>query len=238
MPSLPTRFACIIACCFVATTGCTDGPFFQMKKLNPYIQSQWRKDREKAVVYSQRVDEMRLLRSQFKSMKPDEQTHWVEQLNGILANEPSPELRREAVLALQQVIERPDAVAAVAPLIRDNNEKVRLTVAQTLSLKPSPESTAALLSMATSDPSNNVRLAATKSLGKHSSDEVRQFLAQRLDDRSPAMQYQASLALKEQTGKDFGGDIELWKRFLQGEDVSEPKASIADSLKSIVPTWR
>ena len=209
-----------------------------MKKLNPYIQSQWRKDREKAVVYSQRVDEMRLLRRQIVSMPTEEQSYWITQLSNILKNETSPELRRESVLVLQQVMDRQDAVAAVTPLIQDKNDKVRLTVAQTLGTHPNPEAASALMSMAQSDSSRVVQLAATESLGKHPSNEVRQFLASKLEDRSPAMQYQASLALKSITGKNYGGDIDAWKRYLAGNDVPEPKASLADSMKSVIPLWR
>lgn len=209
-----------------------------MKKLNPYIQSQWRKDREKTVVYSQRVQEMRLLRRQIARMQPEEQSQWVAKLTEILQNETSPELRRESVLVLQQVTDRQDAVAAITPLIRDKNDKVRLTVAQTLGTSPHPEAAPALMAMAKSDSSRVVQLAATESLGKHPTAEVRQFLASRLEDRSPAMQYQASLALKSITGKNYGGDIDAWKRYLAGEDIPEPKVSLADSMKSILPMWR
>jgi HEAT repeat protein len=229
----------LLAFGFVAiVSGCTDGPFFQMKKLNPYIQSQWRKDREKTVVYSQRVEEMRLLRRQIANMPSEEQSRWIAKLKDILQTETSPELRRESVLVLQEVMDRQDAVAAVTPMTHDKNDKVRLTVAQTLGARPNPEAASALIAMATSDSSRVVQLAATESLGKHPSDEVRQFLASKLEDRSPAMQYQASLALKNITGKNYGGDIDAWKRYLAGEDIPEPKASLADSMKSIVPIWR
>jgi hypothetical protein len=234
----PTLWILVACWLGIASSGCTDGPFFQMKKLNPYIQSQWRKDREKAVVYSQRVDEMRLLRRQIARMQPEEQTRWVSKLTGILQNETSPELRRESVLVLQQIMDRQDAIAAITPLIQDKNDKVRLTVAQTLGTSSSPEAASALMAMAKSDSSRVVQLAAIESLGKYPSAEVRQFLASKLEDRSPAMQYQASLALKKITGKDYGGDIDAWKRYLAGEDIPESKPSIADSMKSILPLWR
>lgn len=229
----------LTACCLgMATTGCTDGPFFQMKKLNPYIQSQWREDREKAVVYSQRVEEIRLLRSQIARMSSEEQAKWIQSLSNMLREETSPELRREGVLVLQQVMERPDAVAAATPLIADKNDKVRLTLAQALGAHPDPTAASALMTMAKSDLSRVVQLAAIESLGKQPSDEVRQFLASKLEDRNPAMQYQASLALKSLTGRDYGGDIEAWKRYLAGEDVPQPRTSLADSMKSLLPMWR
>ncbi|MFO0013817.1 MAG: HEAT repeat domain-containing protein [Planctomycetota bacterium] len=234
----PTLWILMAGCLYATSVGCTDGPFFQMKKLNPYIQSQWRKDREKAVVYSQRVDEMRLLRKQIARMSPDDQSKWIQSLSKILREETSPELRREAVLVLQQTMERQDAVNAVTPMIQDENEKVRLTVAQTLGTRSNPEAASALMLMAKSDRSRVVQLAAIESLGKHPSNDVQQFLASKLEDRSPAMQYQASLALKKVTGRNYGGDIDAWKRYLAGEDVPETRPSLADSMKSILPTWR
>lgn len=236
--SYSTPWILLAGCLCVLALGCTDGPFFQMKKLNPYIQSQWKKDREKTVVYSQRVDELRRLRSQIARMPSEEQARWVTTVSKIAKEETSPELRREAVLVLQQVMDRGDAVAAVTPLVRDKNDKVRLTVAQALGTQSNPEAASALMAMASSDSSRVVQLAAIESLGKHPSNEVQQLLASKLEDRSPAMQYQASLALKKITGKDYGGDIDSWRRYLAGEDVPEVRPSLADSMKSILPTWR
>lgn len=236
---LCTKLRYLVALCLgFCLLGCTDGPFFHMKKLNPYIQSQWRKDREKAVVYSQRVDEMRLLRKQIGRMQPEEQDRWVSKIAEIISSETSPELRRESILVLQQVMERPDSLAAVTSLSQDKNEKVRLAVAQSLGTTQNPEAGSTLLAMAQSDSSRIVQLAATQSLGRHPSEDVRRFLASKLEDRSPAMQYQASLALKAVTGKDYGGDVDAWKRYLAGEDVPEARPSLADSMKSYLPTWR
>lgn len=221
--------------------GCTDGPFFHLKKLNPYIQSQWRKDREKAVVFSQRVEEIRLLRSQIARMPEEEQRQWIEKLDSMLKTETSPELKRESLLALQQVIGRAEAVSAITPLIRDKNLKVRITVAEVLrspDAASNPEASSALLAMASSDASDQARQAATRSLGMYRSEEVKKFLASKLEDKSPAMQREASLALKDLTGRDYGGDIDAWQRYVNGEDVPEPKTSIADSLRSVIPTWR
>ena len=47
------------------------------------------------------------------------------------------------------------------------------------------------------------------------------------------MQYSASLALKEQTGKNYGGDIEAWKQYLKGDEVPEPPVSIAERMQSM-----
>lgn len=229
---------CWLALAFGSVAGCTDGPFFHLKKLNPYIQNQWREDREKVVVPSQRVEEIRLLRNQIASMSSDEQAKWIANLDSILKEESSPEIRREAVLALQGVNSRPDALEALAGRAKDNSDYVRLAVVDVLHKSPSEAAGNALLSMAAADPSSNVRLQATEALGAHRSDEVKQFLASKLEDRNPAMQYHVSIALKEFTGKNYGGDMEAWRSYLAGEEVPEPKASLAETLQSLVPLKR
>jgi hypothetical protein len=237
--SLHTFTAAIGWLCLVAAgSGCTDGPLFHLKKLNPYIQNQWRQDREKVIVPSQRVAEMRLLKGQLASLPEDEQSKWVGTLSEIVKTETSPELRREAVLALKSVHNRPDAVATMATLSRDKSDFVRLAVVDGLQKSTAPESTSTLLAMASSDSSTNVRLQATQALGYHRSDAVKEYLASKLEDKNPAMQYHVSLALKEYTGKNYGGDMEAWRSYLQGEEVPEPRVSLAETLQSMLPLSR
>jgi len=223
----------ILGCC-----GCIDGPMFQLKRLNPVIQNEWKKDRERGPVYSQRVAEMRFVKERFKFMSSEEQLKWINTINGVVEKESSPELRREAVLALGEVVERPEATDTVIKLAKDKNDKVRLAVSKVLRKYPTPETTKTLLALASADSSQSVRLAATESLGMHRSDDVKQFLSKQLSDRSPAMQYHASLALKDFTGKDFKGDVSLWKRYLAGEEVEPPTTSIAQEMQSYIPFFR
>ena len=131
-PSVGFVAAVVIAVLLGQTTGCTDGPMFQLKKLNPYIQHQWKKDREKVVVFSERIEEIQLLRSQIASMPAPEQEQWVSELESMLKKETSPEIRRESIQVLEVVHHRPDAIAAIAPYSKDKNEKVRLAVVDAL----------------------------------------------------------------------------------------------------------
>jgi HEAT repeats len=117
---------------FSTLVGCMDGPFFELKKLNPIIQNQWKEDRKRGDVFSQRVKEFGLVRSQIKKMSDDEQSHLVSVINSVVQKETSSEIRREAVLALSEVIHRPDASATLIQLAQDKEEKVRLAVARSL----------------------------------------------------------------------------------------------------------
>ncbi len=218
--------------------GCVDGPLYELKKLNPVIQSQWKQDRERGPVYSQRVEEMRLVARRLPSMQPDEQAKWVDTISSILQTETSPDLRREGVLALTEVIQLPLAAEAIMKMSKDQNDKVRLEVSKSLRKQTTPESTQTLLAMATSDKNESVRLSAVESLGPHKSEDVKQFLAKQLSDRSPAMQYSASLALKDLTGKDFKGDVSLWKRYLNGENVEPKEPTLYEAMQHYIPFTR
>ena len=218
--------------------GCVDGPLFELKKWNPVIQSQWKKDRERGPVYSQRVDEMRLVKAQLSSMADAEQEKWVGTIASVVDKETSIELRREAVLALTEVINRPDAASTVMKLSRDKSEKVRLEVAKSLRKNTSAETTQTLLAMASTDSNERVRLNATESLGTHRTNEVKDYLAKQLNVPNPAMQYSVSQALKEFTGQDFRGDVSMWKRYLGGEAVEPVSPSLAETIQSYLPFRR
>lgn len=218
--------------------GCVDGPLYELKKLNPIVQNQWKQDRERGPVYSQRVDELRLVGRRLPKMQPDEQMKWINTISTVVETETSPDIRREAVLALAEVSQQPMAAETIMKLSKDKNDKVRLAVSQSLRKQLTPEATQTLLAMATSDKDESVRLSAVESLGPHKSDDVKQFLAKQLNDRSPAMQYSTSLALKEFTGKDFKGDISLWKRHLNGENVEPVEPTLYEAMKSYIPFTR
>jgi HEAT repeat protein len=222
----------------LTSVGCVDGPLFHLKKLNPVIQSQWKKDRELGVVFSQRVEEMQLVKKRFPTMRDDEQAKWVKIIADTIADETSSEIRREGVQALAQVSQRPEALNAIMTLSNDKAEKVRLAVARGLRERPNLESTKTLLTMAKTDKSSNVKLAAIESLGSHRSDDVKEFLTQSLNDRSPGVQRYTAVALKELTGKDLGEDVSQWKRYMAGDPIENKSVSIAESIQSMLPFRR
>ena len=218
--------------------GCVDGPLYELKKLNPVIRSQWKKDRERGPVFSQRMDKMRLLGRRFPTMSAEDRAKKVSEINSDIQTETSSEIRREAVLALSQAIEQPGATEAIMKLSQDKSDKVRLEVSRSLRKQVTPESTQTLLAMASSDKSESVRLAAVESLGSHRTEEVKQFLAKQLSDRSHNIQYSASLALRDFTGKDFKGDIPMWKRFMNGENVEPSEPTLYEAVRPYLPFSR
>ena len=215
-----------------------DGPFYAMKQMNPYYRNEWKKDRELGPTYAQRIEELELLESQLADYAPDDQLRWAMQLEGIVANDPSPEMRTRAVQALA-TIQNDTVTQALTRASADDIEKVRMAAAHSWGLQKSPAAKDMLLTLASNDASNSVRAAAIRSLGTFDEPDVRQSLATLIDDRSPAIQYEVAQSLAKLTGRNYGGDFASWKKFLGGEDVPEPapKSMTAQALDYVNP-WR
>jgi HEAT repeat protein len=218
-------------------TGCMDGPFYELKKLNPVIREQWKKDRERGIpLFHDRLDDYRALQASIRNYTDEEKARYVQLLNDTAKTETSPEIRRNIALTLAQVIDREDALDGVLRLSQDKTEKVRMETAKALRGSGTAKSKDALLAMATADKSNAVKLLAIESLGTHKTDDVKAFLTKQLSAPSPATQHHAILALRDYTGTDLGGDVSKWKKYLNGEEVEPEDASfIANPLKYI---WR
>lgn len=218
--------------------GCTDGPFYHMKKANPYFQSQWKKDRELGPIFVDRLEELELLKGQLATMSAGEQEQWAAHLAAIVQKDPSSEMRARAVTTIAKV-QSETAVTSLNFASRDEVEKVRLAACNAWKSRGDTAARDMLLSLAQTDESTSVRQAAIDGLSVFKEDgEVRSTLTGLLSDRSPAVQYQVAQSLKTMTGRDYGGDFEAWKRFMAGENVPEPEPlSTAARVWNALPSF-
>lgn len=219
-------------------SGCTDGPFYQMKKMNPYFQSQWKKDRALGPTFTDRLAELDLLQRQLAGMPEAEQQRWTEQLSAIIQKDPSAEMRARAVATVAQ-LPSASAVTALNYASGDDIEKVRLAACSAWTLRGGEAARDMLMSLAETDESTSVRQAAIQGLSAFELNDVKSTLIQLLSDRSPAVQFQAAQSLKTLTGRDYGGDFEAWKQFMAGEEVPEPpQPSLAERAWKSLPSWK
>ncbi len=233
---------CLFALLGCSMTGCLDGPLYGLKRANPYFQSQWRKDSEKGPTFTQRTEEMRLLKSQLATMPPEEQAKFTKTASDVYRYETSPEMRREAVLALANS-PTPEAEATLMKACSDRSDKVRIAACKALKSRQSEDAAKMLSTVAQTDESMSVKLAAIESLGAYRNESAKTMLRQSLDEKSPAMQYQATVALREMTGRDFEGNVESWKQFLDagggpesGDEVRQ--ASLPQRMLDSIPFIR
>lgn len=212
--------------------GCHDGPFYAMKKVNPYFLSKWRADRELGPTFEDRIQELKQLNERIASLNPIEQEEWNVRLEKIIQQDPSPEIRSWGVRCLAQ-IDSPASTRSLNLASTDEVEKVRLIACEAWKVRGGAPATNMLLSLAKEDESNSVRQAAIESLASFNEPAVLQSLGTLLDDQSPAIQVSAATSLASMTGRDFGVDVKAWQSELQTMGISLP--SNAGGMKNDIP---
>ena len=168
---------------------------------------------------------------------------------------PDPNMRREAVDALAK-IPHSDRDRYLQKILQDENPFVRLSALEALgkTYSGSKENlTALLINQIKTDTDKDVRVAAVRILGdvplKTDMLKNRDTITQRLNhstilelgdllqDRVPAVRYEAMGSLKKITGKDYGHDINRWLqyiRYTKGELPELPsERSLAEKMPSI-----
>lgn len=235
----PRNLGWIVVATVSIYTGCADGPFYHIKKANPYFRAQWEKDRELGPIFSDRLGELEKLKSQLPDMAASEQEQWSLHLLNLVKQDPSSEMRAQAVAVLGQLSSE-SATSGLNIASGDDVEKVRLAACKAWKQRGDQAARDMLLSMAQSDESPSVRQAAIDGLGVFKDEpEVKSALTGMLSDRSPAIQYQVAQSLKSITGKDYGGDFDAWQRYMAGENVAEPvPLSTAEKVWNSLPSWR
>ncbi len=218
--------------------GCVDGPFYSMKRANPFFQREFARDREFGPTFEDRLQELDLLATRLPTMDLNQQQSWAVQLEQIMKTESSAEMRAR----IAKTVATLPADAAVRTLniaSADESEKVRLAACAAWKRRGDAAARDMLLSLvARADETTSVRQAAIDGLTVFDDAEVRGQMAQLLDDPSPAVQYQVAQSLQTMTGRDYGGDFNSWKQFLAGNDVPPPPpksmtATIMDALPKI-----
>jgi hypothetical protein len=203
--------------------GCHDGPFYAMKKVNPYFLSKWRADRQLGPTYEDRLQELRELNREITSLAPSEQEDWAARLEQMVQKDPSPEIRSWAVRCLAQ-IDSPASTRGLNMASTDDVEKVRLIACSAWRIRGGEPAKNMLLSLAREDESSSVRQAAIESLAAFNEPEVLQSLGNLLEDRSPAIQVSVARSLAGMTGRDLGVDIEAWQSELQAMGINRPSS--------------
>lgn len=208
------------------TAGCSDGPMFALKSLNPYYRRQWARDAAMGPTYYDRIAELRQLRSTIGGMPPADQDRWLELVASIVQEDPSIEMRREAVLAAGET-RRPLAVEILQAASQDESEKVRMAVCAAAQKQDPADAMPMLQTLIRDEDTHGVKPQAILALGKFDSPQSRTLLAEALAERSPAIQLAATQALGEATGQPYGGDVAKWKSYLAGEAVEPTQVSVA-----------
>lgn len=164
-----------------------------------------------------------------------EQRKLTDQLARQMQIEPDP-LVREAVIESIAEFRTPMASEVLQAGLKDESRAVRIASCRALGARGEPSTVAALAAALRDDEEIDVRLAAAEALGGIKSPEAVQALIVALDDRDPALQYVGVESMKAISGKNFGGDVRLWRAYAAGENPAEPPApSIAERIRAASP---
>jgi HEAT repeat protein len=217
----------------LALCGCGETPFAQYGLVDPWSRRSWREDERYGPTYHTKREALRKQRSQVRSLPPEEQERKAVELAERLRDEPHPVLRAELVRTLGEI--RSDIAAeALRAATQDADADVRVVALETWGRRGGEEARQVLCEVLGSDTDLDVRIAATRELGRFRSDpQAMQAIKLALDENNPALQYRAVESLKNMTGKDYGADLVAWKEYVDGGHPPDPpRATIAERLRS------
>ena len=138
---------------------------------------------------------------------------------------PDPNMRREAVDALAQ-IPHPQRDRFLGEILQDENPFVRKSALEALGRTHSGRQEdlhSLLISRMKTDPDKDVRLTAVRILGDVGPKDTAHVLHRGvilelgtlLEDRVPAIRFEAMRSLHKVSGKDYGNDINRWLQYIR-----------------------
>ena len=151
-----------------------------------------------------------------------------------LSKEPHPAVRREIAKSLG-AFRTPAALEGLRGGLQDADREVRIAACESLAQWDSPQAWQMLEAALHSDTDVDVRLAATRCLGRSQDASARESLARALDDADPAVQYLAMQSLQQSTGRKVGNDVKEWKRIAR---EFTPRGESSPAMTEGAAAWR
>lgn len=211
------------------TTGCKDGPMYALKTINPYFtMRQWARDEEIGVTDHQRRQELLSLVKTMPNLPPERQQFWSKHLEQIFDHDESAEMRRLALVAAGKSSD-PAMLKLLEKGLEDDVIKVRMESCRALGYRREDQATRLLAETIGKSQNQDVRHAAIAALAEHPSQVAIDSLKLALEDRDPATQSLVIGALRQNTGKDFGDDPQIWIAGLDGKEVQEKPRGVFGS---------
>lgn len=207
--------------------GCAEGPLWRAGYMSPWVRQKWQDDEKIATTLIAKREDMRgRTKLALKASQAEQQTLAVE-FSEIAARDPVSLMRLEAVRLLS-TLPVEEAAAGLRTATTDRELSVRIAAISGLGNHTDPESVQTLASLSRNDENADVRVAATRELGKSDDQLAMSALEDALSDPDPAMQLTAAQALSKSTGQPFGNDIQGWLAWIGGKRPGSPEKRVAD----------
>lgn len=215
----------------VALAGCQSGPLAGLA-WSPFPQ----KDRTTYETPKLRMEAAMAIGEQATGEDtPDQQQHVVDLARRIQA-EPDP-LVRESVLSATARFQTPLASQVLVAALADTDPLVRRRACRLLGRRGDPTAVPALAKLIRTDKDLDVQIEATRALGGIASPETNAALVAALEAQDPALQFAGVTAMKQCTGRDFGGDVKACLAYARGETppAAEPPSAVASRVERWLP---
>ena len=221
------RIYSIVALAVLANTGCTVTP-----NMWPFRDN----ERTSYSTPAMRSDAIREFAARSNGLDTPEQQELTAQLARQIQVEPDP-LVRGTIVETLAAFNTPLASQVMAAGLRDSDPIVRRKCCHYLGERGDLAAIEPLAHALREDKEMDVRVAATKALGRMQSPEALKALTAALEDRDPALQFAAVQSVKQISGQDFGGDVRAYLQYAQGENptITKPQTSVAERLRAMSP---
>jgi HEAT repeat protein len=169
-------------------------------------------------VGAQRVDEIKASAKKIRKASPQAQEAYAAEMAQKMKLESDVLVRMAMIDALSTLDSSSAQAVLYAGLKEDPEVDIRVACAEAWQKRPGTETTRILAETLRSDTSVDVRLAAAKALGSAADRDAVRALGEALEDNDPAMQFVAMGSMKNVTGKDFGNDVNEYRRLAKLPD--------------------
>ncbi len=222
------RFLTLVFCMLaVATAGCTD-----FGRLPTWLPFQEKPDHVDGITApADRIAQLRILAERGSSAGPDEAQRISVELAESIRTEQDAAIRVEIVHAMGDYSgETAEFVLSAA--LADADPDVRMAACEAWSRRGGEKAVRILGTVLHSDVDVDVRLMAAWALGQTGDPSAKAALGEALENKDPAMQYQAVTSLRKITGRRFDNDVNQWRQFVKGQQPTNPEpVSIAERFR-------
>jgi hypothetical protein len=116
----------------------------------------------------------------------------------------------------------------------DKNDHVRTAACFAWGRRGGADAVQNLSNVLRTEKNSDVRLAAVTALGDVKDPNPVPALAIALEDNNVAIQHRAMLSLENVTGRYYGVDVNAWRGFAQGQDVTPKDRSVAERVHEYI----
>jgi HEAT repeat protein len=199
--------------------------------LEPSNWAIWRSKSDDAIESpAERVRRYQQYADDVERKSPEEQEQVSRELAEAIAGEDDPIVRTQIVRTLA-VYPTDLAARVLTAALQDEDPHVRVIACEAWGERGGSDAIHTLGQVVRNEKDVDVRLAAVRGLGSIKDAATVQALAPGLEDEDVAVQWRTMQSLREATGKSLGNDVEAWRQFALGADVSDKEESLAEKLR-------